>query len=97
MNALLEGTCTTAASSTAGTLTLEKLEKVFDTLKPLGEDPLAKFMREKGFDHTKGGRLVLPGSMRGLFGYIGPPWYVRLSESVTAPTLYRDLTHPTPD
>lgn len=73
----------TTASATAEPLTIDAIREAVGHLQALGEEPIRRYMREKGFDPDKGGRLVLPESMREKFSSMfGPPWYVKFSKII---------------
>lgn len=56
------------------------IDDILEVVAELTEDPLAIFMRAKGFDPDKGCFLILPEAMAADLGSFGPPKYVRLSK-----------------
>ena len=42
-------------------------------------DPLAAYMTRRGYDPQKGGRLLIPESVKLDWGTFGPPYYVRIT------------------
>lgn len=66
-------------------LTIDKLK---EAMSKIPEDPVAKAMREQGFDPDDGCKLILPASRRANFGnYV--PSYVQFSNLVEGAYLVR--------
>jgi hypothetical protein len=67
------------------------LERVMEAKRLLDEikDPLAEYMREKGFDPDKGDMIVLPENMRNIFDGLPLPSYARVSKLVDKPYMVK--------
>lgn len=79
----LFATCANA-SPTAESLSLERLKAIVAHLHE--QDPIAAWMRERGFDPARGCLLFVPETARAEFGPF-PPHYVRFSRIATAATM----------
>lgn len=80
----------TTTTGTAPILTVDVLKSVMEAVKGLGEDPLVVLLRRHGFDPERGGRLLLPESLREMFAPWGPPHFVLLHPVVTQPIMFTD-------
>jgi hypothetical protein len=76
-------TTTASTSLFQEPLTLAKLEETIQRIRALGTEPVEAYMVANGFDPKKGGRMILPESMKDDFGPFGAPWFVRFSKIVT--------------
>lgn len=73
-------TDTTATTTTSTTPTVDDITNAIMNLMR-ASDPLALFMKQRGFDPEKGGLLILPSTLLDLFP-MGAPTYVRFSPHV---------------
>jgi hypothetical protein len=73
------------------TLTIDKLREIHDIMP---SDPLEDWMRERGFDPKKGGRIILPKREAEKLG-LPLPYYVTVSALVENPLLCIDPMHNT--
>lgn len=80
-------TCTTSPVTTP---TLADIQRVVETLEEFKRqgDPIALWMAEQGFAPERGGKLILPATMRDEMGPF-PPKYVRFSTVLKSPALAR--------
>ena len=86
---LLEGTCTVPTSEPEP-LTLDKLKEAKAAIDAIcADDPLADYMREKGFDPDEGCLLMMPGPDFDKLeaGPCGVPPYVRRSALCLEPVM----------
>lgn len=80
------GTCSSATTEQATTLTYEDILKVKQLIAELPPEPFKTWMLENGSDPDRGWVLVLP---IGEFEAVHPlPPYVRLSRVVTKPVMF---------
>jgi hypothetical protein len=57
----------TNCTSSVAVLDLSKLKEAMDLMKDLKTSSLREWMKEKGYDPTKGGRLLVNTKMRPIF------------------------------
>lgn len=86
----------TTASTTSEPLTVDAIREAIAHIQALGEGPIRRYMRDKGFDPENGGMLVLPESMRNQFGQFGAPRYVKFSAIVQNGLMFIDPLYPSP-
>lgn len=81
-------TNTTAGTGGGPAITLEAIERAMVALAAMGPEPIGAWMAAQGFPPERGGRLLLPDSMRAeltLPAFL--PWYVRFTSLLAAPCL----------
>jgi hypothetical protein len=76
------------ANSPQEPLTIEDLQRAIELLKS-ASDPLADFMRSKGFDPDAGCLLVIPIEVYWDWGEYSTPEYVRVSPRIDQPVLIK--------
>jgi len=60
-----------------------------EAIEALGPDPLAEYMRSKGFDPDEGCNLLIPAPQYNQldWGPFGPPMYVRAHKAIAEPLM----------